>query len=44
MKNFTGIDSDYEPPESPEIHLETLGTKPEACIDPIFHFLRARSN
>ncbi|MGH7825946.1 MAG: sulfate adenylyltransferase subunit CysN, partial [Candidatus Binatia bacterium] len=35
LKNFTGIDSDYEPPESPEIHLETLGTKPEACIDPI---------
>ena len=23
LKNFTGIDSPYEPPESPEIHIET---------------------
>jgi bifunctional enzyme CysN/CysC len=41
LKNFTGIDSDYEPPEAPEIHLKTLGAKPEACIDPILQFLRS---
>ena len=23
IKHFTGIDSDYEPPENPEIHLDT---------------------
>jgi bifunctional enzyme CysN/CysC len=30
--NFTGIDSPYEPPENPEIHLETAHlTPPEAA-------------
>ncbi len=23
LKNFTGVDSPYEPPEAPEIHIET---------------------
>ncbi|MBV9995948.1 MAG: adenylyl-sulfate kinase, partial [Caulobacteraceae bacterium] len=23
LKNFTGIDSPYEPPEHPEIHIDT---------------------
>ena len=41
LKNFTGIDSDYEPPQSPEIHLRTLGAKPEACVDQIVHLLRS---
>jgi len=41
LKNFTGIDSDYEPPHTPEIHLKTLETKPEACIDQIVHLLRS---
>ena len=41
LKNFTGIDSDYEPPPSPEIHLRTVGTKPEACVDQIVHLLRS---
>jgi bifunctional enzyme CysN/CysC len=39
--NFTGIDSEYEPPEAPEIHLKTLGVKPEACVDQIIHMLRS---
>ena len=33
LKNFTGIDSAYEPPESAEIKLNTLTTKPELCVD-----------
>jgi len=41
LKNFTGIDSDYEPPESPEIHLRTINGKPEVCVDQIVHFLRS---
>jgi bifunctional enzyme CysN/CysC len=40
LKNFTGIDSEYEPPQAPEIHLKTLGAKPEACIEPIVQFLK----
>ncbi len=39
LKNFTGIDSDYEPPEAPEIHLKTMGDKPEACVHQIVHLL-----
>jgi bifunctional enzyme CysN/CysC len=35
LKNFTGIDSDYEPPESPEIHLRTTGLSPEICASDI---------
>jgi bifunctional enzyme CysN/CysC len=29
IKNFTGIDSPYESPESAEIHLQTVGQSPE---------------
>jgi bifunctional enzyme CysN/CysC len=39
LKNFTAIDSVYEPPQSPEIHLRTLGARPEACVDQIIHLL-----
>ena len=35
LKNFTGIDSTYEPPEAPEIHLRTTDTKPGACVERI---------
>ena len=31
LKNFTGIDSAYEPPESPEIHLSTSNSDAESC-------------
>ena len=41
LKNFTGIDSDYEAPLAPEIHLRTLGTQPEGCVDQIVHRLRS---
>ncbi|HXF75389.1 MAG TPA: sulfate adenylyltransferase subunit CysN [Methylomirabilota bacterium] len=39
LVNFTGIDSAYEPPEAPEVHLKTVGVKPEACVDQILHAL-----
>ena len=29
LKNFTGIDSPYEPPEAPDIHLRTSDLAPE---------------
>jgi bifunctional enzyme CysN/CysC len=40
LKNFTGIDSDYEAPESPEIHLRTVNTAPSDCVDHIFRSLK----
>ncbi len=39
LKNFTGIDSPYQVPESPEIRLETVGRSPEACVDSILKAL-----
>jgi bifunctional enzyme CysN/CysC len=33
LKNFTGIDSAYEAPESPEVHLNTAVSSAEACVD-----------
>jgi len=32
LKNFTGIDSPYEPPESPEIHIQTALLSPEDAV------------
>lgn len=32
LKNFTGIDSDYEVPEAAEIHLRTDELDPPACV------------
>ncbi|HEX3617924.1 MAG TPA: adenylyl-sulfate kinase [Solirubrobacteraceae bacterium] len=31
IMQFTGIDSPYEPPESPELRLETVATTPSDC-------------
>ena len=33
LKNFTGIDSPYEPPLSPEVHLQTTIQTPDECVD-----------
>ena len=41
LKNFTGIDSVYEPPESANIHLRTKGLSPEICVDHILRLLRS---
>jgi bifunctional enzyme CysN/CysC len=39
LKNFTGIDSDYEPPQTPEIHLRTINTEAEICVAQIIELL-----
>ena len=39
LKNFTGIDSAYEPPASAEIYLRTTGLAPEDCVDQIIKVL-----
>jgi bifunctional enzyme CysN/CysC len=40
LKNFTGIDSPYEPPEHPEIHLQTVLVSPEEAAEQILTTLR----
>jgi bifunctional enzyme CysN/CysC len=35
LANFTGIDSPYEPPIAPDIHIETLRETPEAAAERI---------
>jgi bifunctional enzyme CysN/CysC len=40
LKNFTGIDSPYEPPETPEIYLDTGKTSPEDSATAIVDGLR----
>ena len=32
LKNFTGLDSPYEPPEAPEVHLQADKDTPEVCM------------
>ena len=39
LKNFTGIDSPYEPPENPEIHIDTAKLTPEQAADLIIERL-----
>ncbi|MBB5371904.1 sulfate adenylyltransferase subunit CysN [Acidocella aromatica] len=39
LKNFTGIDSPYEPPEVPEIHIDTSKITPEEAADLIIERL-----
>jgi bifunctional enzyme CysN/CysC len=40
LKNFTGIDSPYEAPEHPEIHLQTVLSSPEEAAEQILQALR----
>jgi bifunctional enzyme CysN/CysC len=40
LKNFTGIDSPYEPPEAPEIHLDTASLSPEDAASRVIERLR----
>ena len=40
LKNFTGIDSPYEPPEQPEIHIDTTRMSPEQAAEQIVERLR----
>ena len=42
IKNFTGIDSPYEAPENPELHIKSVGRNPEDLADEIVDYLRSR--
>jgi len=39
LKNFTGIDSPYEPPEDPEIRIDTTALTPDEAADLIVRML-----
>ena len=42
LMNFTGVDSPYEPPEHPEIRIDTTATTPESAADQIIAILQGR--
>jgi len=42
LKNFTGVDAPYEPPESAEVHLHTLDQSPEQLAELVLNALAER--
>ena len=42
IPNFTGIGSPYEPPEKPDLHLDTLNYSPQDLVTLIIKFLSRR--
>jgi bifunctional enzyme CysN/CysC len=42
LVNFTGIDSPYEPPEAPEVRIDTTALDPEHAADLVIDELRRR--
>ena len=40
LKNFTGIDSPYEPPEAPEVRVDTTTIVPEDAAESVVAQLR----
>ena len=39
IRNFTGLDSPYERPERPDVHLDTEKLSPEECVELIMRIL-----
>ena len=39
LKNFTGIDSPYERPQAPEVHLDSTRMSTESCVDALVRAL-----
>jgi bifunctional enzyme CysN/CysC len=42
LRNFTGIDSPYEPPEEPDVHVDTGTLSPEESAERVLAVLRER--
>ena len=42
VKNMTGVDDPYEPPESPEVHLGTLGRTVDENVETLLGYLADR--
>lgn len=43
IRQFTGIDSPYEPPESPDVHIKTHEMSVELAVEKIIQYLRKYS-
>jgi bifunctional enzyme CysN/CysC len=43
LPNFTGIDAPYEPPDSPELHVDTVRTSPEDAAHAVLEMLNEAS-
>lgn len=41
IKDFTGIDSPYEPPEAPELHIVNDGIAPEEAAEQVVRYLQS---
>ena len=39
IPNFTGIDAEYQPPERPELRLDTLNLSAEQCVEQVMEYL-----
>jgi bifunctional enzyme CysN/CysC len=42
LKNFTGVDSPYEPPEHPELHINTMAMTPAQAAEAVVAAILAR--
>ena len=42
IRNFTGIDSPYEPPEAPELVVDTSKLSVDECVEELLAYLRQR--
>ena len=42
LSDFTGIDSPYEPPEKPDVHIKTLDLSADEAADKVICFLKAQ--
>jgi adenylylsulfate kinase-like enzyme len=43
IKNFTGISDPYEPPENPEVYVNTGTTRLSECVDRICEYLEEKN-
>ncbi|MAY63393.1 MAG: adenylyl-sulfate kinase [Rhizobiales bacterium] len=43
IRNFTGVDSPYEPPETPDIRLKTMDKSADELVEDIHDWLRAKA-
>ena len=41
LKNFTGVDSPYEPPENPELRLDTSALSPEEAAEQLIQAMES---
>lgn len=44
LENFTGVDSQYEPPEDPEYHLCTVDYSPDTGVEHLISLIKKREN